>query len=538
MLLDGGDYDNGIGNEKSAGPRTFNVIDTSNLTDHVGLLNLLISTVPCLRKSRSSTIITESLLNKGPGSGQVETFSSLLQADQTTMFLLFGLAPVSYLTGVSMLSTAMESAHAILGINQPSKNQFQRRVEWKAPNLGEFSNRHLRVDAKALAKFLFALYLDMFSVEGLVVLQDLDISELSKLAVIHYTRSGFADLILFLSSKINVDWPSAISLLLDYITADDTLLVGTSNIQDLYVQLYLRDLYTIPSLASPPREISDDLPPLRASGPGILAQHSVGPIVSVNLIVPREAVDALTNFDTAIIGTPALRAEISGPGWQNFFSSIQIGFGRVVEYDAKSIEFQEDPQGWRGRNHMMISFLAPAWMLLLESEDSIKISLDIQSTPGTSDLIHKFGIQLKIYEATLDDQDHVIIASQLPKLSQIMLKVPNMTEIAENVNELISGVSVHEPEALFHRDCKAIEELKILLKVEDDSKKAILAIRDTAVAATQRDPWSILVTFGGWSEPLIYPFPVNAASSRLRVSRKQSYIEVHDSKYSVYRALT
>lgn len=179
------------------------------------------------------------------------------------------------------------------------------------------------------------------------------------------------------------------------------------------MQFYLRGLHIASSLTSAPREIHN-LPPLRESGPGILAQHSVGPIVSVNLVVPRKAIDVLTRLDDAIIGTPALRAEINGNGWQNFFSSIQMSLGRVVECSVASTDFQHDPQDWRGRNNMMVSFLAPAWMLLRDSEDSINISLDIQSTPGTTSLVPIFGILLKIFEATLGDRDHVFITAQPP----------------------------------------------------------------------------------------------------------------------------
>ena len=53
-------------------------------------------------------------------------------------------------------------------------------------------------------------------------------------------------------------------------------------------------------------------------------------------------------------------------------------------------------------------------MLLLDSDDSIKISLNIQSIPATSRLISSFGIQLKIFEAALGDQDHVVVTGQLP----------------------------------------------------------------------------------------------------------------------------
>lgn len=164
------------------GCNTFDVIDTSNLTDHVGLLNLLVSAVPYLQKRRSATLFTESLLNKKAEADQVETFDGILLADQTTMFLLFGVAPISYLTGVSLQSTAMDSVRGMLGVTNHTKGQFQRRVGWKPPHLGEFSNLRLQMNAEDLANFLFALYLKMFLVEG--VFQDLKISKRSKLAVI------------------------------------------------------------------------------------------------------------------------------------------------------------------------------------------------------------------------------------------------------------------------------------------------------------------------------------------------------------------
>ena len=534
LLLDGGDYvDKGQAN-MCPGPKNFNVIDTSNLTDHVGLLNLLISTVPCLQKRPSATLFTESLLNRKAEADQVETFDNLLLADQTTMFLLFGVAPISYLTGVSLQSTAMDSIRGMLGMTNQTKGQFQRRAGWKSLHLGEFSNRRLQMTAKDLANFLFAIYLRMFSVEG--VSQDLSISKLSKLAVIHYTRSSFAELVLFLSSKIDVNWSVTIDLLFDRIIADHSLLVGTSSIQDLYVQFYLRGLHIASSLTSAPREIPHNLPPLRESGPGILAQHSVGPIVSVNLVVPRKAIDVLTNLDDAIIGTPALRAEISGIGWQNFFSSIQMSFGRVVACSVASIDFQYDPQGWRGRNNMMVSFLAPAWMLLLGSEDFIKISLDIQSTPGTTPLVSKFGILLNVFEATLGDRDHVFITAQPPGI------ILPITPIASNSVHVqtegaykwtTKGVSILGPQILLHSHYKTVATMKFRLDVEEDSLKAKLAFKTTAVEPIQSDPCSILLKFGGWDQPLVFPFPVNVASCTVRISRKQSYMEVRGNTYSL-----
>ena len=137
--------------------------------------------------------------------------------------------------------------------------------------------------AQGLAKLLFIIYLEMFSVEGLGAYQDLNISKISGLVVIHYTRSSFAEFVLFLSSS-----------------------------------------------------------------PGILARQSVSTIVCINLIVPRESLDALISLDNATLGTPALRAEITGTtgnGWQNFFSTVQMSFGSVITRNTTSIVVREDPQG-------------------------------------------------------------------------------------------------------------------------------------------------------------------------------------------------
>ena len=126
ISLDGGDYGDKYGGDGFSGPTSFNVIDTSNLTDHVGLLNLVVATLPYLQRRPSATLFTESLLKRENETNQVETFTELLLADQTAMFVLFGIAPVSYLTGTSMQSSAMDSAQGLLGGQDLTKGQLQR----------------------------------------------------------------------------------------------------------------------------------------------------------------------------------------------------------------------------------------------------------------------------------------------------------------------------------------------------------------------------------------------------------------------------
>jgi hypothetical protein len=107
-------------------------------------------------------------------------------ADQTAVFVLLGVAPVSYITGASMQSTAMDSMRAVLGNTNSMKGQFQRRSEWKLSDLGEHRSPSMQMSAQAVANFLFLIYLEMFSVEGLGAYQDLNISKKSRHAVILY----------------------------------------------------------------------------------------------------------------------------------------------------------------------------------------------------------------------------------------------------------------------------------------------------------------------------------------------------------------
>jgi hypothetical protein len=76
-------------------PLTFNVIDTSNLTDHLGLINILVLTVPLLQQCSASTIYTNTLLN----SDRNDTgLASKAYADIPTLALFLGMAPLSNLS--------------------------------------------------------------------------------------------------------------------------------------------------------------------------------------------------------------------------------------------------------------------------------------------------------------------------------------------------------------------------------------------------------------------------------------------------------
>jgi hypothetical protein len=102
------------------GPTSFDVIDSSNLMDHLGLLNLLVATEPLLRACATSTLYTEGILSFGN-----DPAASLLErmcGDVPTMSTLLGLAPRGLLSGFNTQSTAHE-----IVFNQDTDKQFHER---------------------------------------------------------------------------------------------------------------------------------------------------------------------------------------------------------------------------------------------------------------------------------------------------------------------------------------------------------------------------------------------------------------------------
>ena len=84
-----------FGPEGSA-PASFTVIDTSNLIDHIGALNLLVAASPLLAGDVSASLYTEILVRRGES--HQELVDNLLCGHLPTVSLLIGLFPVDYWT--------------------------------------------------------------------------------------------------------------------------------------------------------------------------------------------------------------------------------------------------------------------------------------------------------------------------------------------------------------------------------------------------------------------------------------------------------
>ncbi|KZV80529.1 hypothetical protein EXIGLDRAFT_845448 [Exidia glandulosa HHB12029] len=142
LALDGGDYDSG---SHMPAPRQFRTIDTSNISDTLGVLNVLLFARPLLSTLQRSVLYTETM--QGMGDDVTRSFVHYLAGDVATTSLLLGLAPLSLLQGFTSQSNMHDLCHALSGRWGAPLSQLRERQGWATTP----SDRKLSFDSSQLA---------------------------------------------------------------------------------------------------------------------------------------------------------------------------------------------------------------------------------------------------------------------------------------------------------------------------------------------------------------------------------------------------
>ena len=306
--------------DSSLGP--LNVIDTSNVRDHVGLIDLLSATAPLLRRNASSVLDTESLSMASENLSAI--LSTVLGSDIATFSMLIGLAPSEFLTGVTLDAVSSETVlFRFIQEDFNGQKQYRMRVSWKYPQFSEASvvsrlgndtgnNVQVKFEAKELAGYLFDIYKTIFAHEDNSKL-------LAKSANLkggkysgdlqRYTRAGMAALLRLVRATVLVDWEWTMQLFDSHVTTDRSVLFGSNSLQELYVHLHTLSVWTFKSLEGSPDLVRSGfelyLRP-RCGEQGILAVDNTPSVVPLILVVPREKLAIFTSKNPNAVGTPAL----------------------------------------------------------------------------------------------------------------------------------------------------------------------------------------------------------------------------------------
>jgi hypothetical protein len=345
-------------------PVSFNVIDTSNLLDHLGGLNLLAAVSPLLDEDTPSCLYTETLARRGTRSQQTH-LDELVGGHLATTSLLLGLFPVEYWTNTSPSSAGDEEIVTAFMANVGMSDTTQvmptfTRVTWKRPpSCSGPRMEPLHMEDGELASLLHRIYIDMFPSEDIArMMANLNPGSLHRISLPTYTRPGFVALLQLIKGRVVTDWDAAMHRLASRIESDPSLIVGSNYMQELYLYMHLLGIHSVGTFRDfPGFRMRMGIEPNKAFGlPG---WKDLPSSVCITLKVPRSALGAFTDRDSTFVGTLPVQAVVSGSGsgrfsaWQNAFAAFQLGFGKLSTAGSRfsnsfTLKVDEDSQAWHG----------------------------------------------------------------------------------------------------------------------------------------------------------------------------------------------
>ncbi|KAJ7746839.1 hypothetical protein DFH07DRAFT_889361 [Mycena maculata] len=496
LVLDGGDYHSIPG-----APTNFDVVDTSNLTDHVGLLNILVAAVPLLTPAPTSVLYTEAVLDKETAGTEGSNLLELLFADIPTIGLLLGVSPTGYISQFN--STPKAGLHEIA-------EKFRERIGWKFPYpIGSQVPREEIMtpsfpNPSALADVLFRLYERIFADED--IRQIVNGSRIAQ-NLVHYHRGSFAALLGLVKSRIQTDWSMVMEKLFDRLCSDRNIILGSSNFQELCCQLYLRGVYC-PEFLGPRRAV------INRSGL-FKGWKEIPALVCVVLVIPRERIQRLERMSSQGLGSPMFECGLRGQTFQCIFACIQAVLGTVSFQGSGSdgrVSIAEDAAGWSGISPLVVSVLVPASNLVLEPQCT-QVTLGLHTTPTTAVTWSGIlGPMLTLFTADVTDTSAVYVTMNRPDCSPSALaSVP----VTFNISRTQVSVAIAE--------CR-ISTMTTRWEMSASERRNV---KEAKVDYKQNSPCVIQVVMNDVvRKEMVFPFPIDGTRAKVRIARKSGWIEV------------
>jgi hypothetical protein len=509
-------------------PIAFNVIETSNIADHIGFLNLLLITVPLLKRDATSVLFTHSLFALGENGCYISALQKI-GVEIPLLSLLFGLVPER---AVSQ-STSQSNQEVMLSIITGQSSQIFEFNCWRvsapeAPSQGYT----FACNATELGSTLFSAYLSIFEDEGID--GSIRAALRGTTGLKHYVRDTFIELLRFVKDAYTGDWNSAIERTVYLIECDTTLIIGSNNYQDLCRGLQQVGLF----------EIVPD-PKSFASPRGFCLQgwDDIPKVVCVVLVVPRANIQRLLD-DSDKPSTPTLHCEVKVVNGHSTFTAFQPVFGTIEERNraataTKTVVIHEDPDGWRGKSDLIVHFLAPAWLFVLRPSSETKIGLNMSGTSAMN-FMSKLGMFLSIYSTTLKNKKRVFILRDRPRIASQTVSQDGSPGLSSGLavqrpTPLMHGIVSHQPVSLKFQGTR-VASFTIRCTIADDKAKITLSDKATQVEVKAVSVTAVRVSFKGFGTTIYFPYPVDGSALVTRIARKLSYIEVRLLKLYPFRS--
>lgn len=506
----------------------FDVIDTSNLADHLGAVNLLILASPLLKPIGSSTLYVETLM-KGAVHRQAE-LDDLLLGHAPMVSLILDVSAIESWTNATSTS-AVDALVIGAAYKKGNENHLHSRIAWKRARSGSVSVSggsapRLHVDPDALSSVFFGIYHRMFENEDpygfMGAAQDQILVAMRKSAYPRFHRGSLVALLKHARTTIDTEWPRVYQSLINKIRGDRKLLLGSLYVQELTLHMHNMGIFTDKWLRN---EIRSD-----PRADNFSAWDDIPAAVAVTLVVPRVRFDKIYDADPSKRSAPTLQVGISSSRsgqWQNFFADVQLAFGSVrpqghPKEDSFQISAKQDARGWGGSSDIVASVMVPTAALQVEP-GSAKVSLRIQTTAQSLSTFRSAGLgpELVVYETDMADDEHVFVTKNLPGLP---LLAPDLEGELQGLS-----VSKQQYQITANMDATSARLLTLTGHVDITAGQGKKLLEDKVpIELRQTSPFTIEIVFGkdNLVIPVVYPIPVDQESIKIRIARKSLYVEV------------
>lgn len=513
-------------------PQKFDVIDTSNLSDYLGALNILVSASPLLKDAPWATLYTETM-RKGTD-GERQKFEELLCGPTRTVSTLLGISPVEYWTNATAASTVDEYMLALTAIQTSSqKPSIQWRFAWKFnKHLSNSTDQvRLKVNEDALATLVHKVYQGMFANEDVMSLLSISwqeqISLLRKQAYPKYHRGSLVAFMKRLLQTVDAPVEPTCRAVLKKINEDSTRVFGSNFAQSLSLDMSSQGLYTEPWLLSEIRS--------GPKAPLFSTWSEIPESVAITISVPHFKWDKVAKVALQDKVWFAIEGNLRGfqgdvPMWHNTFGDVQVTFGSITAKgtygnEDYSVSVEEDKRYWRGDSCMVASFRVPTAALQVDPKHT-KVSLCLQNNSQNVAIFNRklnLGQPMAIMETTLEDRVRVYVTKHLP--GQKSLPLYNSLEPGS-----LPGSKATDNSSFFKVDLDSSGVITTItghLDILSAKGKQLLTDKVT-IEARKVSPFAFEIVFGKREAiySLHFPVPVVDDGFKTRVARTSSYVEI------------
>ena len=519
-------------------PVAFDVVETSTMSDHLGVLNILVAAVPVLVDAASSTIHMETLIRNDVD--QDETFATLLCGDTLAMSLLLGITPAEYYTNTRTTSSFDEAASEMTDGGKPENinQQLRTHMSWKlAHHFSSYSgntsrSNKLTVAADELSALLLAVYKDMFFYEDIERLrrymQAGPKSRMGgrqlKLRYPLYHRGSLAALMRIAMDRVDTNWTIVCEKIYNTMSTLAACPISLGPLHFAEFDTHMQMFGALPDTEPQSHKIVTVTlvvphADLKELFKGRVTQQAISPILSVELFSD----DADGSMDD------------ERPSFSHHFDDLQTMFGTVTTTGTRGspdyrVAVDEDSKGWHGKSQLIVSFnISEHALTTVRDTDVVALKLHsnmrcmelCQGDPSDPD-----SSGLVISEAEYSDGTRVFATQHMPGMAGLAKIVPPVfapPAAAARASEVRTDLTAN-----LDANGKATT---VTGRIRIDSLEGKQLLQDPQASiklAATPSPFVVNVVFGNDALvlPVHFTVPVAADKAKTRIARKSSWVEV------------